>query len=87
MDSNISRIYLGSITLRVIGDLNKDSEGNFIFAGVARADSDKYDANASSHRGGFDEKATTLLREVGRVANAQNYEILIEGELPLNISN
>ena len=87
MDSNISRIFLGSITLRVIGDLNKDSDGNLIFAGVARAYSDKYDANASSHRGGFDENATTLLREVGRVANAQDYEILIEGELPLNISN
>lgn len=87
MDSNISRIYLGSITLRVIGDLNKGSDGKLIFVGVVRAYSDKYDANASSHRGGFDEKTTTLLREVGRVANAQDYEILIEGDLPLNIAN
>ena len=85
MDSNISRIYLGSITLRIIGDLNKEANGSLVFTGVVRAFSDKYDANASSHRGGFDESATTLLREVGRVANAQDYEILIEGEMPLNI--
>ncbi|MCY1442110.1 Colicin-M [compost metagenome] len=85
MDSNISRIYLGSITLRVMGDVTKAADGSVSFTGTIRAYSDKYDANASSHRGGFDEVATSLLREVGRVANAQDYEILIEGELPLNL--
>lgn len=83
-DSAISRIYLGSITIRVTGDVIKNSNGSVSFNGGIRAFSDKYDANASSHRGGFDEGATTALRKVGEVAKAQDYEILIEGELPIS---
>ncbi|MNJ42300.1 Colicin-M [compost metagenome] len=83
-DNAISRIYLGSITIRVTGDVIKSSDGAVSFKGVVRAFSDKYDANASSHRGGFDEGATTALRKVGEVAKAQDYEILIEGELPIS---
>lgn len=84
MDSQISRIYLGSITLRIQGDVIKGADGGVSFNGTARAFSDKYDANASSHRGGFDEGATTALREIGRVANAQDYEILIHDQMPIN---
>ncbi|WP_271407518.1 lipid II-degrading bacteriocin [Pseudomonas sp. Q1-7] len=83
MDSAISRIYLGNITLRIVGKITKDPDNRVRLEGVVRAYSDVYDANASSHRGEFDEDATTALREIGRIANAKNYEILIEGELPI----
>ncbi|MEZ1420701.1 lipid II-degrading bacteriocin [Pseudomonas monteilii] len=83
MDSAVSRIYLGSITLRIQGEVVRTESGVVTFTGKVKAYSDRYDANASSHRGGFDEGATTALREMGRVANAQDYEILIEGELPI----
>lgn len=83
MDSAISRIYLGNITLRVTGTVTKKTNNTVLFEGVIRAYSDVYDANASSHRGEFDENATTALREIGRIANAKNYEIMIEGEMPI----
>jgi hypothetical protein len=86
IDSAISRIYLGSVTLRVIGDVIKEANGSVSFEGAVRAYSDRYDANASSHRAGFDEGATSALRAVGRIANATDYEILIQGEMPLKFN-
>lgn len=85
-DSNIARIYLGNITLQIKGEVIRYASGSLRFTGTARAYSDRYDANASSHRAAFDEKATTALREVGRVARAQDYEIRITGELPIGFS-
>lgn len=84
-DSNVARVYLGSITLRVLGDLKKDADGSVSFSGVIRAYSDRYDANASNHRAEFDEGATTVLRKAGQVANAQSYDILIKGDMPFNM--
>jgi len=85
-DSNVARIYLGNITLQIKGEVIRYTSGNLKFAGTVKAYSDRYDANASSHRAAFDEGATTALREVGRVARAQDYEIRITGELPINFS-
>lgn len=85
-DSNIARIYLGNITLQITGQVIRSTSGSLAFTGTAQAFSDRYDANASNHRAVFDEKATTALRQVGRVAQAQDYEIRITGELPINFS-
>jgi len=85
-DSNVARIYLGNITLQITGDVTRYASGTLKFAGKIKAYSDRYDANASSHRASFDEQATSALREVGRVANARDYEIRITGELPINFS-
>lgn len=85
-DSNVARIYLGNITLQITGDVTRYTSGILKFSGKIKAYSDRYDANASSHRAAFDEGATSALREVGRVANAQDYEIRIIGELPINFS-
>lgn len=85
-DSNVARIYLGNITLQITGDVTRYTSGTLKFAGKIKAFSDRYDANASSHRAAFDEHATRALREVGRVANARDYEIRITGELPINFS-
>lgn len=83
-DSFIPRIYLGTITLNITGKVIRNTSGTVSFSGVVKAFSDRYDANASSHRTGFDEAATTALREVGRVANAKDYAIQINGELPIS---
>lgn len=85
-DSNVARIYLGNITLQIKGEVVRYTSGSLKFTGTAKAYSDRYDANASSHRAAFDERATTALREVGRVARAQDYEIRITGELPISFS-
>jgi hypothetical protein len=85
-DSNIARIYLGNITLQITGQVIRSTSGSLAFTGTAKAFSDRYDANASNHRSVFDEKATTALHQVGRVARAQDYEIRITGELPINFS-
>lgn len=85
-DSNIARIYLGNITLQITGQVIRNTSGSLSFTGTAKAFSDRYDANASNHRSVFDEKATTALHQVGRVARAQDYEIRITGELPINFS-
>jgi hypothetical protein len=85
-DSNIARIYLGNITLQITGEVIRNTSGSLKFAGTAKAFSDRYDANASNHRAIFDEGATSALRQVGRVARAQDYEIRITGELPINFS-
>lgn len=85
-DSNVARIYLGNITLQIKGEVIRYTSGNLKFAGTVKAYPDRYDATASSHRAAFDEGATTALREVGRVARAQDYEIRITGELPINFS-
>ncbi|WP_434580829.1 lipid II-degrading bacteriocin [Pseudomonas sp. Z5-35] len=85
-DSNIARIYLGNITLQITGKVIRNTSGSLKFTGTAKAFSDRYDANASNHRPVFDEKVTTALRQVGRVARAQDYEIRITGELPINFS-
>jgi len=65
---------------------SRGTSGSLAFTGTAKAFSDRYDANASNHRVVFDEKAKTALRQVGRVAQAQDYEIRITGELPINYS-
>lgn len=83
-DSQISRIYLGNITISVEGTVVHTASGRVSFTGVVKAFSDRYDANASGHRAQFDEGATTALREIGRVSKAKDYEIKITGELPIN---
>jgi hypothetical protein len=85
-DSNVARIYLGNITLQITGNVTRYASGTLKFAGKIKAYSDRYDANASSHRAAFDEQATSALRQVGRVAKAQDYEIRVTGELPINFS-
>lgn len=85
-DSQISRIYLGNITVGIEGKVVRTTSGTVTFTGTAKAFSDRYDANASGHRAEFDEGATTALREIGRVTKAKDYEIRITGELPIRYS-
>lgn len=85
-DSQIARVYLGNITISVEGTVVHTTSGKVTFNGTVKAFSDRYDANASSHRAQFDEGATSALREIGRVANAKDYEIKITGALPINFS-
>ncbi|MGE8395840.1 lipid II-degrading bacteriocin [Pseudomonas sp. BIGb0427] len=85
-DSFAARTYLGNITLRIIGTITRDSEGNVSFSGQAKAYNDLYDAEASDHRIPLDESATTALRSMFKVTNAVSYEIEMPGSLPINYS-
>ena len=80
-DSFSSGLVLGNITLRAIGDIDKNASGTWSFNGVIRAFNDRYDANPSNHRGWMGESLTSIL------GNVMKYEYAIEipGEIPINM--
>jgi hypothetical protein len=86
IDSKITAAYLGHITLRISGDVHKHDQHHFTFTGEARAYHDRYDANASSHRHWFAEKATTMLDKIMQSEGAKDYEIAITGSMPISYS-
>lgn len=85
LDSHITWAWLGHITLKIEGTLHKTGGGQITFDGVARAYHDTYDFNASTHRSEIGEKATAGGRQLDRIIKGTPYEIIIEGELPINI--
>ncbi|MDD1014129.1 lipid II-degrading bacteriocin [Pseudomonas sp. TNT2022 ID1025] len=82
-DSFAARVYLGDITLRIIGTVNKDANGKVEFSGHARAYNDRYDGDANIHRLPIDEALTTALRAIMKNSNATSYQIKIPGSLPI----
>ncbi|HEY0290078.1 MAG TPA: lipid II-degrading bacteriocin [Pseudomonas sp.] len=86
IDSTIAGSYLGNITLKISGIVNKYNEQHFTFTGEARAYHDTYDADASSHRSWLAEAATTALRVIMEKEQSKPYEIVISGSLPLHYS-
>lgn len=86
-DSFNTGTYLGNITLRIEGTINRTEEGKVSFSGQARAFNDIYDGNASTHRKYLTEAATTALRNIGTTTNAKEYQIEIPGSINLNFSN
>ena len=78
--------YLGCCTWSLRPPtLHKTGGGQITFDGVARAYHDTYDFNASAHRSEIGEKATAGGRQLDRIIKGTPYEIIIEGELPINI--
>ncbi|WP_122320506.1 lipid II-degrading bacteriocin [Pseudomonas cichorii] len=86
-DSFTARMYLGSITIRITGEVIHTASGVISFVGEVRAYNDVYDANRSQHRNDFDERATKNLREMERVSGAVPYEIKMPGSIPISYSN
>lgn len=80
-DSLSSGLVLGTITLRVVGQVDKNVSGTWSFNGTIRAFNDKYDANPSSHRSWLGEKLTSILGKVMK----HEYTIVIPGEIQVNI--
>ena len=80
-DSKASWLVLGHITLRVVGEVNKNSSGDWSFNGAIRAYNDTYDANPSTHRDWLGENLTLVLGKVMK----QSYSIEIPGEIPVNM--
>ncbi|QYX50375.1 lipid II-degrading bacteriocin [Pseudomonas tussilaginis] len=86
-DSFNTGAYLGNITLRIIGTIERNKEGKVTFSGQARAYNDIYDGNASTHRQIWAETLTTALRLVGEKNKATHYEIELPGSIPITYSN
>ncbi|KJK09024.1 lipid II-degrading bacteriocin [Pseudomonas tussilaginis] len=86
-DSFNTGAYLGNITLRIIGTIERNKEGKVTFSGQARAYNDIYDGNASTHRQIWAETLTTALRLVGEKNKATHYEIELLGSIPITYSN
>lgn len=61
-DSVIAGAYPGNITLHTTGTVTIAANGTWNYNGAVRTYNDKYDANASSHRGALGEASTTVLR-------------------------
>ena len=80
-DSTSSWLVLGNITLRVVGQVDKNASGTWSFNGAIRAYNDRYDANSSTHRSWMGEKLTSVLGKVMK----HNYTIVIPGEIPVNM--
>lgn len=82
-DSLIVGGVLGTITLRVEGEINKVG-GFTAFAGVVRAYEDTYDANLGTFRSDSAEFSTRVLKKIEQVTTAAEYQIQIIGQLPLH---
>ncbi|EEL9686996.1 lipid II-degrading bacteriocin [Salmonella enterica] len=77
--NTITGAYLGNITLKTEGTLTVSSNGSWVYNGVVRSYNDKYDFNASTHRGVIGESLTRL----GEMFSGKEYKILLPGEVPV----
>lgn len=82
-DSLVTGAFLGDITLKVEGNINKMGEA-VSFSGSVKAWSDTFDANLSSHRSEFGEASTKVLNFIQTYSPAQPFEIKLIGELPIS---
>lgn len=80
-DSRTSGWVLGNITLRVVGQIDKNANGTWSFNGAIRVFNDQYDANSSTHRDWMAEGLTSIRGKVMKYA----YTIEIPGEIPINM--
>ena len=69
----ITGAYLGNITLKTEGTLTISANGSRTYNGVVRSYDDKYDFNASTHRGVIGESLTRL----GAMFSGKEYQILL----------
>ncbi|CAK8717112.1 RHS and YD repeat-containing [Candidatus Electrothrix laxa] len=76
-------LALGNVTLRLQGELtvkkSKDGGVNWGFKGTVKSFDDKYDFNASTHRGIFGE----ILTAIGRETEGKPFNVEIRGSLPV----
>ncbi|MDW6936229.1 lipid II-degrading bacteriocin, partial [Escherichia coli] len=73
---------LGNITLKTEGTLTISANGSWTYNGVVRSYDDKYDFNASTHRGVIGESLTRL----GAMFSGKEYQILLPGEIHIKES-
>ncbi len=78
----ITGAYLGNITLKTEGTLTISDNGSWTYNGVVRSYDDKYDFNASTHRGVIGESLTRL----GAMFSGKEYQILLPGEIHIKES-
>ena len=78
----ITGAYLGNITLKTEGTLTISANGSWTYNGVVRSYDDKYDFNASTHRGVIGESLTRL----GAMFSGKEYQILLPGEIHIKES-
>ncbi|EJC3540695.1 lipid II-degrading bacteriocin colicin M, partial [Escherichia coli] len=78
----ITGAYLGNITLKTEGTLTISANGSWTYNGVVRSYDDKYDFNASTHRGIIGESLTRL----GAMFSGKEYQILLPGEIHIKES-
>lgn len=81
-DSGATGLTLGFITLRLVGRIEKNSSGSWVFIGEIRAFNDTYDANSSTHRNWLGEELTKLLAKFPMTP----YEVVISGSIPVRFS-
>lgn len=73
---------VGNITLKTEGTLTISANDSRTYNGVVRSYDDKYDFNASTHRGVIGESLTRL----GAMFSGKEYQILLPGEIHIKES-
>lgn len=86
-DSVAANLYLGNITLKIEGTLNRAADGTWTLNANVRGFQDTYDFNASTHR----TKAAEQLTAAGRLlqsltGGSMPFPININGDLPVTMS-
>lgn len=79
--SYIAGSYIGNMSLKLEGNITRNSDGTWQLTGVIRAYDDYYDFNASDHRSAAQEAFTYLIRE-GFIGTPFN--VGMPGEIPVS---
>ena len=86
-DSVAANLYLGNVTLKMEGTLNRAEGGTWTINANVRGFQDTYDFNASTHRTKAAEQLTTAGRFLESLApGSKPFPININGDLPLTMS-
>ncbi|WP_289368053.1 lipid II-degrading bacteriocin [Pantoea stewartii] len=86
-DSVAANLYLGNITLKIEGTLNRAADGTWTLSANARGFQDTYDFNASTHRTIAAEQLTTAGRFLQSLTSGSKpFPININGDLPVTMS-
>ncbi|MGC0793598.1 lipid II-degrading bacteriocin [Pantoea agglomerans] len=86
-DSAAANLYLGNITLKIEGTLNRAADGTWTLNANVRGFQDTYDFNASTHRTKAAEQLTTAGRFLESLTGgSMPFPININGDLPVTMS-
>jgi hypothetical protein len=86
-DSVAANLYLGNITLKIEGTLNRAADGTWTLNANVRGFQDTYDFNASTHRTKAAEQLTTAGRFLESLTGgSMPFPININGDLPVTMS-
>lgn len=86
-DSVAANLYLGNITLKIEGTLNRAADGTWTLNANVRGFQDTYDFNASTHRTKAAEQLTTAGRFLQSLTGGSvPFPININGDLPVTMS-